>query len=142
MWSDPYRLYPPRDDLVSFDFPRDVRKSHAEALACFRCKAYVATAIMCRRTLEAACKEQGVKKRTLDKSLAELRTMGIIEARMFEWADELRVARNAAAHDVGSKVSREDARDLLDFTLALLEYVWTFRTKFQAFKSRRGPATA
>ena len=38
---------------------------------------------------------------------------GIIEKRLYEWADALRTVGNEAAHDVGADVSRDDARDLL-----------------------------
>ena len=31
----------------------------------------------------------------------------------------------------------EDARDLLEFTKAILEYVYTFRQRFEAFQKRR-----
>jgi hypothetical protein len=44
---------------------------------------------------------------------------------------------NEAAHEVGTGISPEDARDVADFTHALLEYVFTFREKFERFKKRR-----
>jgi hypothetical protein len=34
-------------------------------------------------------------------------------------------------------VSREDAGDLLDLTEAVLEYLYTFKEKFEAFQKRR-----
>jgi hypothetical protein len=42
-----------------------------------------------------------------------------------------------AAHDVSSTVSKEDARDLLDFTRALVEYIFTFTESFRKFQERR-----
>ncbi len=49
--------------------------------------------------------------------------------RLFEWADALRIAGNEAAHDVKVTTSKEDARDILELTNALLEYVFTFRDR-------------
>ena len=44
---------------------------------------------------------------------------------------------NDAAHDLSLTVSKEDARDCLDFVDAILIYVFTLDRKFQEFKSRR-----
>ena len=49
----------------------------------------------------------------------------------------MRVAGNEAAHDVQVQVSPQDANDMLEFTRALLEYVFTFRRRFERFKERR-----
>ena len=61
----------------------------------------------------------------------------LIDGRLKEWADQLRLTGNEAVHDVDAKVSHQDARDTLDFTKALSEYVFTFRDKFEEFKKRR-----
>lgn len=136
IWSDPYRLYPPRD-LVSPRIPGKIRRAHQEAMDCFKAKAFSATAIMCRRTLESACAEHGVKERNLATALQKMKEQGLIESRMLEWAEALRIAGNQAAHGVDESIVFEDARDLLEFTNALLEYLFTFRDKFEEFKKRR-----
>ncbi len=136
VWSDVYRLYPPRD-LADYRLPPKIRRSHQEAISCHKAKAHTAAAIMCRRTLEVACKDHGVKARTLEKALQSLKDQGIIERQLFDWADALRKAGNLAAHDAAATVSREDAADLLEFTNALLQYLYTFRDRFEAYKQRR-----
>jgi hypothetical protein len=67
-----------------------------------------------------------------------MKETGVIENRLYEWADALRISGNEAAHDVSTNVSREDAKDILEFTHALLEYVFTFQERFEQFKERRG----
>lgn len=62
---------------------------------------------------------------------------GIVEKRLYEWADALRLVGNEAAHDVERPVSSEDATDTLDFTRALIEYVYAYQEKFTAFRKRR-----
>lgn len=69
--------------------------------------------------------------------LRRLRDAGVVEARLCDWADELRMVGNDAAHDLSLTVSKEDARDCLDFVDAILIYVFTLDRKFQEFKSRR-----
>jgi len=44
---------------------------------------------------------------------------------------------NVAAHGVELGTTAEDAGDILDFTNALIEYVFTFRDRFDQFKARR-----
>lgn len=136
--EDPYRLYPPEDAPLSFTIPEPIRNSYKEALSCFnRAKAYTATAILCRKTLEGMCSEYGFDKGNLPTRLQKLRDKGVIESRLYEWADMLRLFGNDAAHDVNVTISKKDAEDILEFTHAILEYVFTFQDKFEKFKQRR-----
>lgn len=136
--ESPGRVYPPAERRQLGDaVPKNIQEAFKEAAVCFRAKAFTASAIMCRKTLEGLCDAHGAKAGNLAKSLAKLRDEGIIEARLFEWAEELRVSGNEAAHGVDSKVSRQDCEDILEFTEALAQYVFTYRDKFQQFKQRR-----
>jgi len=92
---------------------------------------------MCRKSLEAVCDAHAFKKGVLASKLQEMKDKGIIESRLFQWAEALRIAGNQAAHDVDSTIVAQDARDLIQFTEALLEYVFTFRDKFDQFMKRR-----
>jgi hypothetical protein len=135
------RLYPPMDRDLHPSVPNPIRQAFQEARTCLRAKAFTAAAIMCRKTLEGICSAHGVKSKTLAVELKELKDKGVIENRLFEWAEELRTIGNEAAHDVAFVASREDARDTLEFTEALIEYVFTYRDKFEEFKKRRAKAT-
>lgn len=117
--------------------PEAIGRGHREALMCFRANAYTATAVMCRRTLEAICKNKLTTKRNLAANLKELQENAVIDARLYEWADALRIVGNDAAHNVEEFMSKEDAKDGLDFTRAIIEYVYTFTDAFEKFKARR-----
>ncbi len=80
---------------------------------------------MCGRTIEGVCNHHSTKNKTLAGGLKELRENGIIDERLFEWGDELRKHRNIGAHATSEKISKEDAKDLLDFSSAICEYVFT-----------------
>jgi hypothetical protein len=136
-WESPQRLYPPREASLDLSIPAPIRSILEEGTACFKAKAYTATAIMCRKTIEAIAKESGVAARNLDTALTSMRDKGIIERRLYDWADALRMLGNVAAHDMDAKVTPQDARDILDFTTALLEYVFTFQKRFEGFMARR-----
>ena len=92
---------------------------------------------MCRKTVEGICSEHGITEGNLEKSLRKMRDSGTIDSRLFEWADELRLSGNEAAHGVDLTFSRQDAQDILDFARALLEYVFTFKDRFDSFRKRR-----
>jgi hypothetical protein len=141
-WDAPERIYPPRDrDFTWDEVPSNIVRAFNEARTCFRTKAFTAAAIMCRKTLEGICLEHGVKSSgTLAAQLQKLKENGIIESRLFEWAEALRTMGNEAAHGVEVVISPADARDTLEFTEALLEYVFTYRDKFEEFKKRRAQA--
>jgi hypothetical protein len=137
MWSAPQIIFQVDSDQVNPDVPARIRSSFREARIAYRAGASTASAMMCRKTLEALCAEHGIKERNLAAALKRANETSLIDGRLTEWADELRIAGNEAAHDVDSEISGEDARDLLEFTEAILEYVFTFRDRFDRFQQRR-----
>jgi hypothetical protein len=92
---------------------------------------------MCGRAIEAVCATYKTKSKLLAAGLKELRDKGIIDKRLFDWADALRVLRNIGAHATEEDISREDARDLLDFSMAICEYVFVLAEKYDDFVERQ-----
>ena len=92
---------------------------------------------MVRRAIEGFCAENGVKNKTLHRALRELVEREVIDVRLLEWADGLRILGNAGAHFTEDVVSKQDASDALDLVEAMLDYVYVFSVKFQQFKTRR-----
>ncbi|GAB3861713.1 DUF4145 domain-containing protein [Dactylosporangium cerinum] len=139
--DDPYVLWPSKERSLSLAIPEKLRAEHAEARTCFKAKAYTATAVMVRRTLEGFCADQGCTKRTLHESLRALHDSGVIDARLLEWAQGLRSLGNAGAH-FGTAIQPQDARDALELGEALLDYVYVFSKKYAEFQARRASSTA
>lgn len=129
MWPNPKRTLDP-------SIPRTVRNSIDEAMLCLQVRAYSACAVMCGRALEALCKAHGEKQANLVRALNNLKEKGIIDGRLYEWGDMLRERRNIGAHATEEETSREDAVDVLDFTIAICEYVYVLTEKHAAFKAR------
>jgi hypothetical protein len=92
---------------------------------------------MCRKCLEATCKALGAKGRDLNARLQNLHGGEYIDARLLNWAHEIRVLGNEAAHDVDLAIAKSDARDVLDFTEAILIYIFSLTARFRAFQDRR-----
>lgn len=137
IWDTPYLIFPATDLRVNPNAPREIQAAFEEACACYRAQAYTASAIMCRKTLEGICSEHGVVERTLARSLQVMKEQGQIDERLFEWSDSLRVAGNEAAHGVGLSIAQHDAKDILEFTNAILDYLFSYRDRFEQFKARR-----
>ncbi|MFG2043147.1 DUF4145 domain-containing protein [Dactylosporangium sp. NPDC048998] len=134
--ASPERVWPAPERELSDAIPKELRDVHNEARICFRAKAYTAAAVMVRRTLEGVGQNLGTKPGSLISSLKELESRGLIEGRLLEWAQELRVLGNKAAHFAGGAINADDARDALELAEALLDYVYVFSAKFEQFKSR------
>jgi hypothetical protein len=141
-WGKPTRLYPDSEKRqLGSAVPEPIRKAFTEAFACFdNAKAYTACAIMCRKVLEGVCESHGAKGTNLAARLENLFERGELDKRLYEWITALRQVGNEAAHDVGTTVSREVASDLLDFSEAVAEHLYTFKVKFEAFQNRRKKA--
>jgi hypothetical protein len=130
-------LWPAQERVLSETVPESLRQEHAEARACFNANAYTATVVMVRRTLEGVCSDHGITKKPLYAALEEMRSSGLIEGRLLEWAQELRVLGNDAAHFTGRVVGAQDAEDALSLAEALMDYMYVFSAQFDKFRMRR-----
>ena len=131
-------LFPQSSRLPADGIPEPVQRAYEQAHRCYSASSYEACALMCRRCLEALCKSQSVSGRSLQAKLDALSESGAIDNRLSQWAHGIRVVGNEAAHDVDTELTKNDARDALDFTEALLMYVFALTARFLAFQQRRG----
>ncbi|MEU7945425.1 DUF4145 domain-containing protein [Micromonospora taraxaci] len=138
-WEDPVRTWPKNDRVLSMAIPEDLRREAEEARSCYQAKAYTASVVMVRRTLEGVCQQHEVKDRPLAKALKKMFDLGHLDARFLEWSDELRVLGNEGAHFTGKPVTREDAKDALELAEAMLDYIYVLSARFAQFKARRQP---
>jgi len=135
--TDEVVLYPATLGPKLEGLPDPVARSLAQAHRSYSTSSYDACAVMCRRALEALCKTLSASGKDLARRLGDLKENGRIDARLLDWAHGVRLVGNEAAHDVETPVTAEDARDILEFTEALLTYIFTLDAKFRSFKARR-----
>jgi Domain of unknown function (DUF4145) len=133
----PFEVWPTSRRALHEGIPQKIRYGVTEAQKCFESGAFLATAVMVRRAIEGFCADHGANQRTLHRSLQELVQRDVIDARLLEWADGLRVLGNVGAHFTDETVTKQDARDALDLIEAILDYVYVFSAKFEQFKVRR-----
>ena len=72
--------------------------------------------------------------------LKRLQDNRIIDQTILQWADGVRIVGNDAAHDLKMEITKTDAKDTLDFTEAVLLYVFVLQSRFSEFQERRKKA--
>ena len=92
--------------------------------------------VMCGKAIETICVEK-TSERQLGVGLKKLVEKGIIDNRLFEWAEVLRKQRNIGAHATEDETSREDAKDVLAFAIALCDYIYVLAEKYKEFIERK-----
>lgn len=139
-WTPLSRQWPEPEQQLHANISRPVRISLREAKRCFEAKAYMACAVMCGRAIEGICKEKTSEK-TLAKGLKQLKDGKVIDSKLYEWGQALRNERNIGAHAGDESISAQDAHDVLDFAIAISEYVYVLDEKYQEYKERKKAAT-
>jgi hypothetical protein len=137
VWPELVRVHPMPRRLLGYEIPETVRQSLEEAERCMQVGASLAAAAMAGRALEAICRHYSTKDTYIGAGIKELRDKGIIDARLYEWSEELRDQRNMAAHATDAAFSSEDAEDILTFTYAIADYVFLLTRKFERFQKRK-----
>lgn len=136
IYDEDVAVYPTPPRSMSAAIPKRLQSCFQEARACYQARAYTASAIMCRRSLELLAFERGLTG-NLARSLSQLREQGDLDQRLFDWCTALRLVGNQAAHDVGHDVTQVDARDMNDLAEAIIDYIYVFQARYEEFKKRR-----
>ncbi len=130
-------LYPTSRQISTDGVPASVARAYSTAADAFVRGLYEPCVIMCRKCLEALCRELRATKGNLKERLVALRDAGQIDQKLLAWADELRLIGNDAAHDLDVVIEQADARDSLHFVEAILMYVFSLSRRFEELKNRR-----
>ncbi|MBF6058591.1 DUF4145 domain-containing protein [Thiomicrorhabdus heinhorstiae] len=136
-WSSAKRNWPLPELELPLHVPAVTKKSIEEAERCLRAKAFTACTVMTGRALEGICRHYATSSRYLGAGIKELKEQGVIDEKLFEWSEALHLHRNIAAHADERTITEEDARDLMDFTIAICEYIFVLSEKFKDFKARQ-----
>lgn len=135
--------YPPETiDFDSTALPSGVQRALEEAITCHANGAFIAAAVMVRKTLEELCRDREVSGKNLKQRIKALGESAIIPTELFNGLDDLRLLGNDAAHvesttydDVGS----EEVEIALEFTKEVLKAVYQYSTllaKLRSLKNR------
>lgn len=133
------RLWP-APSLVDLSpaIPEAARRDLKDAQKCIAQGIYSAATVLCGRALERLVAEKAGTSTTLAKGLQALKDVGAIDSRLLLWAEALRKERNIGAHASTEETTKENAQDVLDFSIAIFEYVYTLAEKYEKYIARRG----
>jgi len=137
LWGPATRVWPRPEHNLSDRIPTNVRATLEQARSTFQVEAYDACAVMCRRAIEELAQRFNAGGRDLNEKLEELNNAYVIDEQMLEWGHELRLEGNRGAHASDERVSREDARDMLEFTETICNFVFVLSQQFRDFKQRK-----
>lgn len=136
-WETAERLWPtPSLAEVGLAIPEAARRDIKDAQKCLSHGIYSAAAVLCGRALERLIKEKAGAN-MIGKGLAELKNKGVIDERLFSWAEVLRKERNIGAHASDVDTTKENAQDIVDFTIAIFDYVYTLSEKYDRYIARK-----
>ena len=132
------RLWPtPSVVDLSPAIPEAARRDLKDAQKCIAHGIFSAATVLCGRALERLVAEKTGSATTLAKGLQTLKEAGTIDNRLFLWAEALRRERNIGAHATVEESTRENAQDVLDFSIAISEYVYTLAEKYERYIARK-----
>lgn len=110
---------------LSEDIPQSVQKILQEAKVTFATQCYRSSAVMARRALEDIMVDKGELTGTLAHRIKNLVSAGIIDKNIGDWATEIRLIGNTAAHsDSAEDVNKEDANQIIMFIDQLINYMY------------------
>jgi len=116
--------WPLPENNLSTDIPEDISSIYGEATTAFYASAYRASAIMLRSTLEAITVYFGETTGALAKRLEHLREQNVLLPVLFDWSKEVRLLGNQSTHNPADLISKDDAKQLLDFIRELMKYLF------------------
>ena len=128
-------IYPESEDSIPAYLPPSIHKMYAEDLLQVTGSPRHSV-IACRALIEAACKDKlGVTNKRLVDLIADLGDQGIITKDLTTMAHNIRSIGNDAVHD-SDPISREESKELIDFTKLLLEIIYTYPERVKQLKSK------
>ncbi|MBI5604280.1 MAG: DUF4145 domain-containing protein [Deltaproteobacteria bacterium] len=136
-WTTAERLWPsPSLADVGPAIPEAARRDIKDAQKCLLHGIYSAAAVLCGRALERLIKAKA-GNHMIGKGLGELKAKGVIDQRLYDWAEALRKERNIGAHASEEDTTKENAQDIIDFTIAIFDYVYTLSEKYEKYVNRK-----
>jgi hypothetical protein len=132
---DDLRTIYPSDGELDESVPAIVAESFAATVKTAQNGVPMATAMMCRRTLETICNELGATGYMLGQKLKELE--GKMDPRLHEWAGQVVIELGNDAAHIKDDIDPEDSQDAVAFTRALIENLFVLKKAFEDFKTRR-----
>lgn len=122
--------------------PHEIAQSLVEAVASHGARAYRASTLMVRRTLEQLCQAKGAKGANLKERIGNLAKHVILPPALLNAADELRILGNDAAHVEAHEydtIDKEHADAAIEVAKKILEAVYQYDDLIEMLKNLKKP---
>lgn len=128
-------FYPKRPYRSHEAVPKNIADDYGEALKCFDSGCYKATVAMCRRTMQAVCKDKKAPKLPLEKQID-----AVVDGELRDYSHEIRHWGNIGGHpdeDI-QEVEPDEAKTMLEFISLVFDRLYIYPYKLQQSKTKRG----
>ncbi len=127
-----------RIDFNANSIPDKIKVSLEEAIGCESIGAYVAAALMVRRTLECLCADRSANGENLKEKIKDLKSKIILPDELFDALDNLRLLGNDAAH-IESKdydnIGKAEVEIAIELTKEILKACYQYKDLVAKLKS-------
>lgn len=140
--GDPINIFPYYEPTPDPSIPEEIADDYSEAVLNLSAGAYNSSVVMCRRALETAAILNGANPndRLVDQ-ITYLSSKGL-EQSLIDLSTEIRLLGNTGAHvdkhDLLRNVTRDEARDIIDFLEQFLEALYVRPARIAALRKKRG----
>ena len=132
IFSYPFvKMNPPISISDSFE------KSFVEGVKCLNVSAPFASVVMFRKCLQIIAEDKGATGGTLKIKLESLSLSGTLTSTLESISTIIREVGNDGAHPNEFEPSIDDAKDILDFLLLLLDQIYILPEKAEKLRARR-----
>jgi hypothetical protein len=127
----------------SEQWPLQVQRFWTQAHQSHNREIWDAASVMARSALQVALREQGAAGRSLKDQVDSLADKGLLPPAMNDWATEVRLLGNEAAHPEvdETEANPQDVSDALEFLDQLLNYFYDLPAAIRRYRERRAERT-
>jgi hypothetical protein len=125
-------------DNIPEDVPENVESLYRQARLCFRQQAWDAAGMTLRKALDVSTKglDPSLSGKSLAARIDALHKNGSLTSEIRDWAHEIRLDGNEAAHEE-DPTTPEQVASLIEFSNAYLRYVYTLPALVKRNRKRR-----
>ncbi len=115
------------------EVPIKIREAFDESISVLQ-RAPSLAAVGIRKCLEGISNDQNAQGRTLAQRINFLSSNGVIPKTLTDMMDISRALGNVGAHFVESTITADEVKTLIEFTLAIFEYIYVAPAKVEAVR--------
>jgi hypothetical protein len=121
------------NDTIAKEIPAEIGRDFQEAIRCQWIKAFKATVLMCRRSLQVSCDKEGAEGKDLYSQIDDLARKQRITETLKKMAHRIRLLGKRGAHgdysDIDDTIKDGDAEDAITFMRHYLDHVYVLPAK-------------